>query len=51
MKYIKQGFGLTIGAYLALVTIYTLDAVCKKLTEEDEETEENKTEDSEETKE
>lgn len=48
MKYIKQGFGLTIGAYLACVAIYTLDAVCKKLNEMDEKAEEAKKEESEE---
>lgn len=44
MKYIKQGFGLTLGAYLAYIAIFTLDRVCKKLNENTEKAEENEPE-------
>ena len=44
MKYIKQGFGLTLGAYLAYIAIVALDTVCKKLNETTEKVEETEPE-------
>lgn len=44
MKYIKQGFGLTLGAYLAYITVAALDAICKKLNETTEKAEETEPE-------